>query len=192
MDETELARQMISGNLEAFEALMDEYRPKALRAAYLISGNFADSEDIVQETFVDCYINRKKLKNPGAFMSWFYKILSRNAWRICRRAKREQPSEEVIQEEKKTQDGISDDGILNHVVLKEEETALFEAVRKLPVKQRTVIILYYYNEMSVKEIAQVCGCMEGTVKSRLYHGKEKLKIMLEDHEKGGAPRTILS
>lgn len=187
MEETELAEQMISGSREAFEALMEQYRPKALRAAYLISGNHADSEDIVQETFVDCYLNRRKLKNPGAFKSWFYRILSRNAWRICRRAKREQPSEEIG-----SQETDAPGELLNRVVLKEEEAALYEAVRKLPVKQRTVIILYYYNEMSLKEIAKVCGCMEGTVKSRLFHGKEKLKIMLEDQEKGGAPWTILS
>lgn len=187
MDETELARRMISGSREAFEELMEQYRPKALRAAYLISGNYADSEDIVQETFVGCYLNRKKLKNPGAFQSWFYRILSRNAWRICRRAKKEQPSEEII-----PQETAAPGEILKTVVLKEEETALYEAVLKLPVKQRTVIILYYYNEMSVKEIAQVCGCMEGTVKSRLFHGKEKLKAILEDQERGGAPWTILS
>ena len=51
--------------------------------------------------------------------------------------------------------------------------------RPLPVKQRTVIVLYYYNQMSTKEIAGVMNCLEGTVKSRLYTARNKLKQVLE-------------
>ena len=157
MEEAELVRKMISGDKDAFAGLMEIYQKQALRAAYLISGNYADSEDIVQETFTSCYINRKQIRDPEAFKGWFYKTLSRTAWRVCRKARREQPAEEV------------------------------------PVKQRTVIILYYYNEMTIKEIAASCGCLEGTVKSRLFHGKARLKEALtKQDQKGGATWTILS
>lgn len=52
-------------------------------------------------------------------------------------------------------------GLLSRVILKEEEQALYREILRLPVKQRTVIILYYYNEMTIKEIAAACGCLEG-------------------------------
>ncbi|MBQ7795908.1 MAG: RNA polymerase sigma factor [Lachnospiraceae bacterium] len=188
MEETELVKRMIDGDMDAFDRLMEIYQPKALRVAYLISASYADSEDIVQETFVACYLNRHGLKNPEAFKGWFYKTLSRNAWRVCRKKKREQPAEEIYPEE------IEAPGeILSEIVMKEEETLIYEAICSLPVKHRTVLVLYYYNQMSIKEIAKVCGCLEGTVKSRLHHAKMKLKEILEQEEsKGGSAWTILS
>ena len=172
MEEAELVRKMISGDKDAFAGLMEIYQKQALRAAYLISGNYADSEDIV----------------PEAFTGWFDKPLSRTAWRVCRKARREQPAEEVYPEEKEAPGGL-----LSRVILKEEEQALYREILRLPVKQRTVIILYYYNEMTIKEIAAACRCLEGTVKSRLFHGKARLKEALtKQDQKGGATWTILS
>ena len=55
MDEENIVRRMIDGDMEAFGTLMERYEKPALRAAWLISGNAADSEDIVQETFTACY-----------------------------------------------------------------------------------------------------------------------------------------
>jgi RNA polymerase sigma-70 factor (ECF subfamily) len=52
--------------------------------------------------------------------------------------------------------------------------------REVPVKQRTVVILFYYQDCSVREIAAICGCMEGTVKSRLHTARTKLKKMLSE------------
>ena len=164
MDEENIVRRMIDGDMEAFGTLMERYEKPALRAAWLISGNAADSEDIVQETFTACYLNRKKLREPAAFKTWFYRILTRSAWKICKKTGRECP---------------------------EEERILFEAVEKLPPKQKTVLILYYYNGMPIREIAKVCGVFEGTVKSRLYHAKEQLKKVLTQEE-GGKTWTILS
>ena len=71
------------------------------------------------------------------------------------------------------------------------KTVGVEAVEKLPPKQKTVLILYYYNDMPIREIAKVCGVFEGTVKSRLYHAKEQLKKVLTQEE-GGKTWTILS
>ena len=94
MDEENIVRRMINGDMDAFGELMEKYERPALRAAWLISGNAADSEDIVQETFTACYLNRKKLRDPAAFKTWFYRILTRSAWKISRKSRKEQPEEE--------------------------------------------------------------------------------------------------
>ena len=172
MDEENIVRRMINGDMDAFGELMEKYERPALRAAWLISGNAADSEDIVQETFTACYLNRKKLRDPAAFKTWFYR--------------KEQPEEEPAS-------GQADTGrsVLENCIMKEEERILYEAVEKLPPKQKTVLILYYYNDMPIREIARVCGVFEGTVKSRLFHAKEQLKQILTQEE-GGKTWTILS
>ena len=94
-----LVRRMAEGDSQAFDRLMEFYYPKILRMAYLISGSHADSEDIVQETFVLCWMNRKKIKEPEYFGNWLYKTLTREAWRYCRKNRKEQPVEEVFGKE---------------------------------------------------------------------------------------------
>ena len=70
MDTKLLVEQMISGDEKAFEDIVEIYYGKALRLAYLISGNYADSQDIVQETFINCFKNASKIREPQHFESY--------------------------------------------------------------------------------------------------------------------------
>ncbi|MBT9778573.1 sigma-70 family RNA polymerase sigma factor [Clostridium sp. MCC353] len=170
-----LVRKMMSGDQAAFDSLMTMYYSKALHIAYLISGNRPDSEDIVQETFVLCWINRKKIREPEYFETWLFKTLTREAWRFCKRARKEPPVEEVFGEDKTSPVDVMEEAMKNW-----EAGEIYRAVKELPVKQRTVIVLYYYNQMSTKEIAHVMNCLEGTVKSRLFTARASLKKVLEE------------
>lgn len=171
----ELVCRMMADDREAFDQLMELYYPKALRMAYLISGSFTDSEDIVQETFVQCYVNRRKIREPRYFQRWLYRTLTREAWRVCRKSRREQPVEEVFGEN--TPGNAS---VLEEVLENSRDRELYRAIGKLPPKQRTAVVLYYFNAMGTKEIAGVMGCLEGTVKSRLYTARNNLKEALEN------------
>lgn len=71
---------------------------------------------------------------------------------------------------------------LETVVRKEEKSRLRQAIQSLELKQRTVIVLYYFNDCSVKEIARITGTLEGTVKSRLFKGRENLRNCLEKED----------
>lgn len=87
MDEQErLVCRMQEGDVEAFDRIFELYQRKLLRTAYLITGNYADSEDIVQETFVKCFCNCKKLREPAGFTTWLYQILTRTALHLLIRA----------------------------------------------------------------------------------------------------------
>ena len=67
------------------------------------------------------------------------------------------------------------DSVLKCIERREESQELYQAIKRLPVKQRTAVILYYFEEMGTKEIATVSGCLEGTVKSRLYGARKRLR-----------------
>lgn len=168
-----LVSRMKEGDSQAFDALMEYYYPKILRTAYLISGSHADSEDIVQETFVLCWMNRKKIKEPEYFGTWIYKTLTREAWRFCRKSRREQPVEEVYGENEPQTASV-----LDEVMKRSRDRELYKAIENLPVKQRTAVVLCYFNQMSTKEIAGIMGCLEGTVKSRLYTARTNLRQIL--------------
>ena len=120
-----------------------------------------DSEDIIQETFTTCYLNRKKLRDPAAFKTWFYRILTRTAWKFCKESRKERPEENLESEQ-----ASAGSSVLENYIMGEEERLLYETVEKLPPKQKTVLILYYYNDMPIREIARVCGVFEGSLNQR--------------------------
>lgn len=178
MQEEDLVKRVRQGDEGAFEQLFDAYKNKALRTACLISGSYADGEDIVQEAFVKCYLNIASLKTDKYFASWFYQILTRTAWEFCRKKKLEQPVADIFE---KADDAL-EQSALDVLVEQEQAGRLYRHITDLDVKHRTVVILYYYNQMSTKEIAGILHCMEGTVKSRLYNARKRLKMVLDKEE----------
>lgn len=175
MNEEVLVRQMKEGDKVSFDLLYDKYKNMALRTAYLITGSLSDSEDVVQDTFVKVFLHCKELKSDSGFKAWMMQILVRTAYKAGKKKSRELPDDEVV-EKADTKTGQSS---LEQILVKEEAQMLSETVRRLPVKQRTVVILFYYQECPVSEIARMLGCREGTVKSRLHVARERLRGMLD-------------
>lgn len=182
-----LVERMTRDDEEAFDELYQSYSVKLFRMAYFITGNRSDSEDILQETFIKCYLHRKKLKQPEYFESWLYQIMVRTAWRANRKKKgkmKEFSFEEILNDDSNIRfaesiqkgDAI---GPLEKILENEIATELHRAVNCLDWKYRTVILLYYYNDLSIKEIACVTGTLEGTVKSRLHSARVLLRKQLD-------------
>lgn len=180
--EKELVERLQAGDQEAFGKLYESYQTQAYRTAvFLTGGNRTEAQDVVQDSFVTVYQNIGSLKEPAAFRSWFYRILTNNAYRSIRKRKREilQEGEEISGEKADDKEDIPD--ILCH---REEQLELWQCINGMDEKHRLVLVLYYYNEFSVKEIARIIDCMEGTVKSRLYHGRKLLEKMLSQNMTG--------
>ena len=152
MNVESIVKRMINDDREAFNILMELYYKKAFRIAYLISGKYADSEDIIQDAFTACYLN-------------------------CKKSKREQPVDNIFDE------SIKDDKcFIDDIIKSQENMELYKIIMSLPIKQRTVIILHYYNDMGTKEIASITGSFEGTVKSRLFAGRNSIKKELSKRQ----------
>ncbi len=173
-----LVRNCKDGNIEAFQQLYDIYSKEAFRTAYLIIGRREAAEDAVQETFIYCYRTIKALKKPEMFRSWMYKILVRTAWKVIKRENRHLKKERLedyihgIQDKEKNVSEIVEN--------RETSREIYNAIKLLSPNLRTVIILYYYNDISVKDISNIIGCSEGTIKSRLFNGRKALSVLLNN------------
>lgn len=174
MNETEIVKKIQAGDMNAFEEIFEIYKNQAIRYAYLITNNKFTSEDIVQETFVKCYLKIKDLKNVEQFKSWLFKILTRTAWDYMKKDKAVLPVEDIF--EKAKNENI--DKSLHSYIRNEESKMLRAEIDNLELKQKTVIVLYYFNGFTIKEIAKIMGCFEGTVKSRLHSARKNLKVAL--------------
>ena len=181
--------RMIQGDRQAFDELYHSYSGKLYRMAYVITGNRSDSEDVLQETFVKCFLHRHKLKEPERFEPWLYRILVRTAWRKGK-SRRETSLEAMMEDPEnggnRYEPESGEAGLLEQVLRQEESARLWRLVGELDVKYRTVILLHYYNELGTREIARITGTLEGTVKSRLFQARKLLRKRLEaeDGERG--------
>lgn len=180
MEDEILAAQLREGSREAFDELYHRYKNQALHTAYLITGNLADSEDVVQETFVKVWLHACELRKDSGFKPWMMQILVRTAYRITKKSRRELPDENVADKMQVSEEASS----LDRVIQEEEAERIMAAVRSLPVKLKTVVVLYYYDSFSVKEIAKLLQIMEGTVKSRLHAARRRIKATLQDNKDG--------
>lgn len=181
MDEIEIIKKAKEGDLHAFELLFEKYKAKATRTVYLMTGNPHTTEDIVQEAFTMCYLSLYTLKQPEYFKTWFFKLLTRLTWRTIKKEKGLVPSDTINELiELADSKGKYNAGSMDKV---DDRNLVYSQILKLDYKLQATIILYYYNELTIKEIAKVMGCLEGTVKSRLYTGRKQLKLHLIEEGK---------
>jgi len=179
MDTIELVNRCRQGDLDAFNMLYNNYSKKSLRITYLIVGNKNIAEDIVQEAFYECYRSIKKLRNPELFDAWFNKLLMRICWRMSTKERSSvcDSLDETYNEKIDSHTAVIDPFENFHI-----NVAVRKAINKLDTPLRTTIILFYYNDMSIKEISKVLNCMQGTVKSRLHNARKYIeKELIKDN-----------
>lgn len=174
--EEALVRRLQAGDENAFDELFAIYQKKAVRTAALITGDAAMAEDVAQEAFVQCLLHIGELREPSRFRSWFFRTLTRSAWKAMQE---KLPSADW---EKITEAATADSYPSEKKAAYEK---LYRALDGLGRKQRTTVILYYFNDLSIREIAEATGSLEGTVKTRLFAARRRLKQMLEAEEQKG-------
>ena len=152
--------------------MIDEHQTALLRLCYLYLHDVQLAEDAVQETFIKAARTLDKFRGESSEKTW----LTRIAMRTCCDMRRSFWFRRV--------DRCVTPEMLPEPVqdTAEDETALTIAVMNLPKKEREAILLYYYQDMNVSEIAEVLGVTQPTVSYRLRRAREKLRQELEGRE----------
>ena len=176
MDIQEIVKRCQLGEKEAFRELLKTVEKKALATAYFLSGNRGIAEDILQETYMKCFMEINKLQEPQAFKVWFFKILMRTGWKMTQKQSVVIPMEITSENEALFCD--ENQGRGNVIDNYEVKNVMENAVNNLSQNLKMVVILYYYNDMSIEEISKVIGCLKATVKSRLFYARAALKKQL--------------
>ena len=176
MADADLIARVKNNDKQAFKVLFDTYRPNVYKTAFLILKDYHYADDVVQETFIQVFLKIHKLENMVAFEKWLYKIAVNLCLCIIRKNGKSKTTafdEEMDKDIVRNNEGmfLPDD----IAIQKETQDKIMECIYSLQVKHRTVLILFYFNNFSVKQIADIMGCSEGTVKSRLFYGKKLLK-----------------
>jgi RNA polymerase sigma-70 factor, ECF subfamily len=191
MSERELIARMQAGDFEAFSELVDAHKSKIYALVHRLVGNKENAEDIIQETFLKAIDNISQFRGESSFGTWIYAIalnLSRAYF-----AKQKQadllPIESYIPTSDESHEGHSQllDWQDPHRMLetKELREKINRALDGLPYKYREVFLLRYYNELSVKEIAELTGQSDASTKSRILRARLALRDYLSKAFEGG-------
>ena len=155
------------GNKRALSLLVKRYHKDFCSYAYWYTKNLEMSQDIVQDSWSAIFKALKTLKKPDSFRSWAMKIITRKAQDQLAALSRKRRFE------KKLVPATEGDDISDH---EEEQLILLNrAIKELSDDHRIVLRLFYLESQSLKEISEILDITVGTVKSRLYHAREKLK-----------------
>ena len=127
---------------------------------------------MVQEAVIKAYTGRDRLRRPEYFKTWLTRILINECYTFLRRQKKYFPLEETVERGSVTQEAWAP--------VREEYLDLYRAMEEISEKDRLCIQLYYMEDYSVRQIAQILRVPEGTVKSRMRRARQQLRGLLAD------------
>lgn len=180
----ELLEKAKNGDKEAIALIYENTKDIAYKKAYSILKNHHDAEDIAEDTFVKTLEKIDTIKKPNEFTSWISKVAENKAKDLIKKSKPTYMGEDF---EYTTDDPNSDQSALpENVAESNENIDLYkQLISKLTDNQRTALVLNRIEGRTFKEIAEMLGCSESTVKSRVRLGEDKLKKEAEKLKKKG-------
>ena len=165
-----IVQACLSGERKAFEVLVERYEKKLYNAAYRVVGGSDDAMEATQSAFVKAYERLGSFDTSQRFFPWMYRILINESLNIVNRRKRfDEIDSRVPVSGPSPEEKYGDDEMARH---------LQTAVRALKPDYRIVVALRHYQGFSYKEISEILGIPEKTVKSRLFTARQQLREML--------------
>lgn len=178
-----LIQEVINGNEEAFNQLYDTYHRLVYFIAFELCHNDADAKDILQETFIQIKQSISSLQDPASFKAWMNRIVINK----CKNLFRSKRNVDMDENDVWYQNHVIEDRFYmlpeNKLHMETDQLLVHELMKQLSDVQREVLIMRYFEHMSMQEMAEVLEVPIGTVKTRLLYGKNHLKELISAYEK---------
>lgn len=190
----ELVSYIIKGKTELFSVIVDRYQSKVFSTAWNYTHDHEEARDLTQEIFIKLYNNLGSYKSKASFSTWLYRIAVNRCIDWTR--KKKLPTVSTIydgnDEETDIYDTIADSGggPEETLINLENRAYIRKVVEELPEIYKTVIILYYFEDFSPQEISDITDIPKRTIETRLYRGKNLLKLRLEELVCGGEKNVL--
>ena len=186
MNERDIIEQVRAGNSRQYALLVDRHKDRAFTLAVRLTGNKQEAEELVQDAFLRAFKNLDQFRGDAKFGTWFYRIL----YNLCM-------TKVTRRKGKPEQLDVTDENALDNLLVDEDEPTIQERledeelqqmiageIENLPEKFRSVITLFYVQEMSYEEIVSVVATPLGTVKTNLFRARSLLRERLLARMKG--------
>lgn len=158
-----------------FENIIERYGEALIRLAFTYVKNIQVAEDIVQDVFVKAFEKREKFRGDSSYNTYLYRMTVNR----CHDYFRSWSFKNLFYTNRQQHLPL-ETSTESKVLQKTEQAIIGEQILSLPIKYREVIVLYYYSEYKIEEIAAILEITPSTVKSRLKRARERLKILLSN------------
>ena len=173
--------QVLEGKTNAFSYIVDRHKNKAFNLAFRICGNHEEAEELAQDSFLKAYRALRSFKMKSSFATWFYRIVYNTTISHVRLKKKGVLSLEDFPADATDFIGTNTN---EEEAEKEYRNSLVNfALQKITEEERGLISLYYYEEMSTDEIADVTGISKSNIKVKLFRARQKMQEIIEKTEK---------
>jgi RNA polymerase sigma-70 factor, ECF subfamily len=176
----QLLARWSQGDRGALDELFQRYRLVAYRVAYRLLGNEADALDAVQDAFVKALVHLHGFQGKSSFKTWLLRVVSNASLDLGRQRRRRETvsMDGMAPQDRELIEPQSRDNPTAGPENDEARRQVQAALERLPESQRRTFILHAEAELSYREVAEVLGISIGTVMSRLFYARQKLRALL--------------
>jgi len=168
---------VIDGDTNAFSVLVDNYKRMVFSLSFKMLQDREEAEEAAQDTFIKIYKSLSSFKGGSKFSTWVYKITYNNC---LDRLKKQKRSRHIVSINEFTEhEVISLMNVLDTIEERERKLKIQDCLNLLTAEESFLLTLYYFNENSLKEIAEIIGANENNVKIKLFRSRKKLAGILK-------------
>ena len=167
-----------SGNVNAYAILVNKYKDMTFTLALRMVGNKEDAEEIAQDTFVKAYKALHTFKGTSKFSTWLYRIVYNTSLDYIKKNKRVILSEHIDEIHEATIGTMQN--AMSYIEAKEKKELIEKALLQLPEEDRVLLTLFYFEELSLKEITEIVNISYQNVKIKLHRSRKKLYQILKN------------
>ncbi len=169
--------KVIKGDINAFAYLVDAYKNMVFSLAFKMTKNREEAEEVSQDTFIKAYKNINKFKGDSKFSTWLYRITYHGSLDNIKKNKKNKNTLEINDI---TFNQIkSVENILEGIERKERAKIMNDCLLQLQEKERSLIWMFYYDELSLREIIEITEISEANLKVKLHRARKKLLAIVE-------------
>lgn len=181
MDDQQAVTRLKHGDISGLAALVERYQVQATRTAYLITGDRAQAEDVVQAAFLQVYRAIHHFDSSRLFAPWFLRSVAHAAVQVAKKQHRQVEWEEADQQLSRL---LADPNPADEAEASELKQAIWQALEALAPDQRAAVVLKYYAGLSEQEMSAALDVPPGTVKWRLHAARKHLRVLLRTLNEG--------
>ncbi len=185
-DDRELVARAREHDLQAYDELVRRYQGRIYGLIYNMTSNKEDAEDLVQIVFIKAYASLKHFKGTSSFYTWMYRIAVNHSINFLKKRKRTSGHlslnevDDGVERDKAYVELSARESPFRDATLSELQEKLNKALLTLSDKHRVVVVLHDIQGLPHEEIAQMLGCSQGTVRSRLFYARQQLQAELTE------------
>lgn len=170
---------ILEGDTNAYATLIDKYKNMVYSLSLKMLIQKEEAEEAAQDSFIKAYTNLSKFEGKSKFSTWLYKITYRNC---LDRIKKNRNQHKLIDINEITVNFIKDaETVLDSIEKEERKKLLKECLNKLDEEERTILWLYYFDEMSLKEIVSITSLSLSNVKVKLHRARKSLLKVVKNN-----------